>query len=91
MVPFLNVFGKMTKQKEKGFLRSQIKRYIKVCGQMMLWKKLIFPNNKVYKGETENLKMRGKAVLRYENEDIYDGSFVKGTREGFGRYNYKNG
>jgi hypothetical protein len=54
-------------------------------------KDLIFDHGK-YQGQIdENRKMHGEGIFIYNNDDFYEGEFVKGLREGEGEYTWKDG
>mmetsp|Transcript_13200 Transcript_13200/g.24229 ORF Transcript_13200/g.24229 Transcript_13200/m.24229 type:complete len:127 (-) Transcript_13200:22-402(-) len=45
-----------------------------------------------YSGPVENVLPHGKkGVIKYENGDVYTGSFIQGLREGYGKCVYING
>ena len=56
------------------------------------YKKIVFSDGKYYIGELLNNQMNGKGILYYKDGKIeYDGDFIKGKREGNGKYIYENG
>ena len=44
-----------------------------------------------YEGESKNGKADGFGKLKYKNEDYYEGHFVAGLRNGYGKYFLKSG
>ena len=54
--------------------------------------KIIYENGIYYIGQFENNRPNGKGKLYYNNGNIlYEGDFINGKREGFGKYIDKNG
>ena len=46
-----------------------------------------YPNGDYFKGTLKNDVPSGKGILYYKNGDIkYDGEFVKGKKQGLGKY-----
>ena len=50
-----------------------------------------YPNGDYFKGTLKNDIPSGKGILYYNNGDIkYDGDFVKGKKQGLGKYYFSD-
>ena len=77
--------GSNYKKENYGTLINSIERFLNS-------KKIVFSDGKYYIGELLNNQLHGKGILYYKDGKIeYDGDFIKGKREGKGKYFFENG
>ena len=77
--------GSNYKKENYGTLINSIERFLN-------YKKIVYSDGKYYIGELLNNQFHGKGILYYKDGKIeYDGDFIKGKREGKGKYIYEDG
>ena len=77
--------GSNYKKENYGTLINSIERFLN-------YKKIVYSDGKYYIGELLNNQLHGKGILYYKDGKIeYDGDFIKGKREGKGKYIWEDG
>ena len=77
--------GSNYKKENYGTLINSIERFLN-------YKRIVYSDGKYYIGELLNNQFHGKGILYYKDGKIeYDGDFIKGKREGKGKYIWEDG